>query len=421
MTVPEPVRNSGAVIEDRSTPTTLRARDWANGFIAGMASYLDAAALTSVAISLAIWRDQFALGPWQTGLLTFGLSASFAIGCLAGGWLADRFGRVRMLGVDVAVFVLGALLLLLAPNGSVLVLAAAVMGAAAGADLPTSLAAISELVPPAARGRLVGLTQVLWIAGILGTFLLGFAVSGLGHAGTQILIGHLVVLGTITWLLRLRLRVPEPTRLGSPATRRRPRLRALLDPEALLPLLVLTGYFASWNIAANTMGSLGPYFLVTVTGLTQTEATGLVLLTFPLSLIVALVFVRLADTRWRDRLFVVAAAGQIVGFLTGALTGGTVVAGMAVLIVLYSLSNTFAGEAAFRVWTQQLFPADLRSTATGISFAIARSAAAACLLVAPTIIERDPAWLIWILTGCVTVSAVVGLIITRRLMPRPPH
>ena len=70
------------------------------------------------------------------------------------------------------------------------------------------------------------------------------------------------------------------------------------------------------------MGSYGTYFLVVVTGLNQTTATALGLAAFLPALVMVLVFVRLADTKWRDRLFVVSMLVQVVAFGVGAVTGG---------------------------------------------------------------------------------------------------
>ena len=122
-----------------------------------------------------------------------------------------------------------------------------------------------------------------------------------------------------------------------------------------------------WNIASTTLGTYGTYFLMTVTQLTQTQATGLVLVTFPPALLMSVIFVRLADTVWRDRLFVVAMFLQIAAFATGALTAGTVVAGIIAVTVLYSLSNVFAGEAAFKV-EASCFPGRVRATALGVAY-----------------------------------------------------
>ena len=356
-------------------------------FAAGLAFYLDAATVISVAIALPVWRSHFGLALWQVGLLTAGLAFAIALGSLAGGWLGDRFGRSRVFTLDLMIFVLGTVLIITAAGPTMLIIGVIVVGLAAGADMPTALAVISDEAPDWARGRLIGLTQVLWIAAILATYGLGFAVSTSGFRGTQILIGHLVLLAIATLALRLVLTTGSRRVPGQAAGQRltvTPRI--LFGAGVALPLLATGLFLLFWNIASTTLGTYGTYVLVTVTQLTQTQATGLVLVTFPPALLMSVLFVRLADTVWRDRLFVVAMILQIAAFAIGALTGGTLVAGMIALTVLYSLSNVFAGEAAYKVWSQLLFPADVRATALGVTYGVARGAAAAFMFV-----DTDPA------------------------------
>ena len=314
-------------------------------FAAGLAFYLDAATVISVAIALPVWRSHFGLALWQVGPLTAGLAFAIALGSLAGGWLGDRFGRSRVFTFDLMIFVLGTVLIITAAGPTMLIIGVIVVGLAAGADMPTALAVISDEAPVWARGRLIGLSQVLWIAAILATYGLGFAVSTSGFRGTQILIGHLVLLAIATLALRLVLTTGSRRVPGRPAAQRvtvTPRI--LLGVGVALPLLTTGLFLLFWNIASTTLGTYGTYLLVTVTQLTQTQATGLVLVTFPPALLMSVIFVRLADTVWRDRLFVVAMILQIAAFATGALTGGTLVAGMIAVTVLYSLSNVFAGR-----------------------------------------------------------------------------
>lgn len=378
---------------------------------AGLAFYLDAAALTSVAIALPIWRDVYALTAWQVGLVSGGFAFAVAAGSLLGGWLGDRLGRNLVFTYDLVVFTAGTLLVITAPNGTMLTVGVIVIGLAAGADVPTALAVISELTPAHGLGRLTGITQVMWIAAVLGTFALGFAVSGAGFRGTQVLAAHLVLLAVVTLGLRLVLTSARHRLPPVPAAAVAPRR---LLGAGVAPPLVLTGlFFLLWNTASSALGSYGPYFVRTVTGLSQSQATGLVLLTFPIALVMSVIFVRLADSGWRDRLFVVAACGQVAAFTVGAVSGGSAVTGMVVLIVLYSLTNVFGGEAVYKVWSQLLLPPQLRATAIGLTYAVGRAVAASFLLVVPSLIEQRPGLLLWILVGCVTASGVVGVIITR--------
>lgn len=387
---------------------------WRVAFAAGLAFYLDAATLISVAIALPVWRDHFDLGTWQVGVISSGLAYAVAIGAVIGGRLADRFDRSRVLTVDLVIFTAGTVLLGLATTPWILLAGVIVVGLAAGADVPTALSVISELAPPGSRGGMVGLTQVLWIAAILMTYALGFVVSRLGHLGSQLLIGHLVVVAVVTLSLRVALAGRLPRRPG-PNPRSGDDSRGRLRGSGAGGVLLATGaFYLCWNVAANTLGSYGTYLLVTVTGLTQTQATGLVLITFLPALIMSAIFVRLADTIWRDRLFVVAAVLQVGAFAAGAITGGVALGGIVALVVLYSLSNVFAGEAIYKVWSQLLLPSAVRATGQGLTYALARGAAAGFLVAVPTVLAADPSTLLWVLAGCVTASGLIGLVITRR-------
>lgn len=186
----------------------------------------------------------------------------------------------------------------------------------------------------------------------------------------------------------------------------------LLASDSLRPLLATAAFFTLWNIASTSLGSYGPYFLVTVTGLSQSQATGLALAIFPVSLVVSLAFVRLADTDLRDRIFVVAAVLQVTGFAVGAVSGGDVVAAMIILMVLYSLSNVFAREAIYKVWSQILLPAGIRSAAMGLTYGAARAVAAVAAFFVPVVLSRSPQAVLWVLTACVIGSGLVGLGIT---------
>lgn len=390
----------------------LPARLWRTAFSAGLASYLDAATLISVSISLPVWRARYVMGVWAVGSVTAGLAFAVAVGAVAGGWLGDHLGRGAVFTYDLAVFVAGIVLMLTAGSSAVLIVGVIVTGLAAGADVPTALAVISDCAPISARGRLTGLTQLMWIAAVLVTFGLGFAVSHLGFLGTKILVAHLLLLGCLTLVMRVLL-------ARTAVVAGDPRPAVVVSPQGVWhrgltqPLLATGAFFVCWNVASTTMGNYGTYYLVTVTGLTQTRATGLVLATFPLALVMAALFVRLADSRWRDRLFVVALVLQIAAFATGALTGGQAWWGMVLLIVLYSLSNVFAGEAIYRVWSQLLLPDDVRSTAIGVTYGVARATAAAMMFAVPALIDHGGVALLWVLCGCTTVSGLVGLLITR--------
>lgn len=382
-------------------------------FAASLAFYLDAATVICVAISLPVWRDEYALTAWDVGLLGSGLSFAIAAGAVAGGRLGDAIGRGKVFTGDLVIFVLGASLIALAASPGMLLTGVMISGLAAGADIPTALAVIGDVAPEGTQGRLVALTQVMWIAAILLTYALGFLVSRFGFPGIRTLSWYLLVVALAT--LAMRLSVGRPAVHERTATSiTRASWSRLGRPAVLWPLLATGAFYLFWSIASATLGGFGTYFLVTVTELTLTEATGLVLITFPPALVMSLIFVRLADSPWRDRLFVVAMIVQVAAFIVGAVSGGAAAGGMICLVALYGLSNVFAGEAIYKVWSQLLLPADVRATGVGLTYAAARAVAASVMLLVPTIIETRADALLWLLAGCVAVSGLVGLVITRR-------
>ncbi|GAA2476061.1 MFS transporter [Streptomyces longisporus] len=401
-------------------------RLWKVAALSGMASYLDAALIVSIAVNLAIYRDSYDMGVWMAGAISAIVTGCIAVGSLVGGRLADMFGRRRVYNWDIFCFALGAVVITLAPNDIVLFIGVLVAGLAAGADLPTSLAVVSDAAPADGRARLVSFTQVMWVAGIVVVIFLGYLLSDTGMTGARIITGHLAVAALVTWQLRSRLDLadePSDTELAEEAAAlaapRGIELRNILNRAALLPMAATFAYYVTWGIGANTFGQFGTYLLVTVSGASQSLATGINLAFLPIALVLTLVFVRLADTAWRDRLFYVFTVVQIVAFCIASLTAGAL-AGMLVFFVLYQISNPFAGEASYKVWSQLTLPPDTRGTTQGLTYAVSRGVFAGVAFVTPALMEYSASVLLWSITACMAASAVAGVYIVRVLIQRFP-
>ncbi|MGR3938886.1 MFS transporter [Streptomyces sp. BRA346] len=402
-------------------PRVTRAQ-WRLAVLSGMASYLDAGIIVSSGLSLGFWQSRFHLSSWSVGALSAALTFSIALGSLVGGRLADRFGRKRVYGIDILVYAIGAALLVFAPNSAVLFTGMIVGGLAAGADLPTSLAMVSEHSPRSVRGRLIGATQTMWVVGITAAIAIGFGTSTLGYLSAQILFAHLCVVALISWVLRNRLRlspVLEEAEQGGGAEGIDARaLRRLAAKPILVPLLATGGFYLTWNLAANTMGQYGTYFLTTVSGASQTLATGIGLAGLPVALACSLAFVRLADTPWRDRLFYVCAALQVLAFAVAASTGGSVIAAMIFFLLLYNVVNQFAGEANYKIWSQEAFPEELRATTQGLTYGLSRALCGLAGLATPALMAASGSAVLWITTACVAGSGVMGVWIVRGIAPQ---
>ncbi|MGW3957403.1 MFS transporter [Streptomyces sp. NPDC004752] len=423
---------TGAPTASRPAKRPIPGHYWKLATLSGMASYLDSGLIIAVSVSLAIWRDSFGMGVWMTGAISAIVTFCIAIGSLVGGRLADLFGRRRVYNADILCYAVGVTVMAFAPNDIVLLGGLTLAGLAAGADLPTSLAVVSEAVPAWARGRLIAFTQVMWSIGIGIAVALGYALSGLGELGTRIIVGHLAVAAIVTWFLRARLRVPEDAEADdeprpeaaagasrdSAAVPQDIHLRNLLTKRVLIPMVATFFFYVTWGLGANTFGQFGTYFLVTVSGASQSVATGLGLAFLPVSLLMAVVFVRCADTPWRDRLFLVAGVVQIVAFAIPSLTSGVSLAGMIAYLVLYQLTGPLAGEGNYKVWSQLTLPPKTRGTSQGLTYALARAVFAITAFFTPALLEYSAGLLLWSITACMAISLLVGVYIVRVLVPK---
>lgn len=90
------------------------------------------------------------------------------------GLLGDRFGRKRMLIVGLILFGVASAVSAYAGSPGQLIAARAFMGVGAAAVMPATLAIISNVFPPAERGRAIG----IWVASVGIAIVLGPIVGG---------------------------------------------------------------------------------------------------------------------------------------------------------------------------------------------------------------------------------------------------
>jgi len=99
-------------------------------------------------------------------------------GAAAGGMLADRLGRRKLLIVTAIVFGLGAIGAALAHDTAWLVAARVLAGAAIGVASFVAPLYISEIAPVDIRGELVSINQVALTSGIVISYLIDYAFAG---------------------------------------------------------------------------------------------------------------------------------------------------------------------------------------------------------------------------------------------------
>ncbi|MGH8024320.1 MAG: MFS transporter [Limisphaerales bacterium] len=354
---------------------TVTWQQWKWSALAGMASYLDAGSIVALGAGLALFQSRFHLNSGAVGALTaIGPNAiGCALGAFVGGRLGDKLGRKRIYQYDLLVYAAGVLLIALAANMAMLFTGTFIVGLAVGADVPTSFALIGELAPAKARGKLLGFTQVAWYLGPAIVLWLALLLAPLGMTGIRIIFLHLFVVALVTWALRRGL--AESARWVSASNSARRGVRTLFSGANLRALVWTAVIYLFWNLAAGTAGIFTPYFIETLHAGGQAESVGMYSSAFVIGMIViAAVFMPLSDRNYATRkwLWGIGAIMQIVAYgmlLVLPFTVPVIVAN----IVLFAAGGSLAGEAFYKVFSQELFPTLLRGTAQGITFGVART------------------------------------------------
>ncbi|WP_078888209.1 MFS transporter [Streptomyces sclerotialus] len=362
-----------------------------------MASYIDAAAIVSNGIALVIYQDTIGLSGAEFGLLSGALTFCIAIGAVTGGKLGDAIGRRTVFTVTMAMIAIGSALLVFGTAFPLLLAGVVLVGLSTGADLPVSLATISEAATDRNRGALLGLSNLLWSVGILATTLIASFAGGLGRLGGQIMYAHVGIVALLLLLLRLGipespywLRAREERRRGIGTIRaERARFADLFRPPYVKPLLALLVFYCLTNLAANTNGQFGTYIAVNVVGIGVETNSQLGLLTFPLGLAGGLLFMKFVGTRHRMPLFAIGAVLLLASYATPVVFGFHLTT-VVVVMVLSVAGSAFAFEGIMKVWTQESFPTMLRSTAQGGIIAVARVLAAVLALFTPALVAYSP-------------------------------
>jgi inositol transporter-like SP family MFS transporter len=396
-----------------------------------MASYIDAGSIVAVAAGLALWAEYLNLDNTTLGLLAaFGPNAiGAAIGAVIGGRLGDLLGRKRIYQYDLLLYAFGTLWMVFAFNTPMLFIGTFLVGLAVGADVPTSLALVGELAPSKARSKLMGLTQVAWSLGPIITLVLALVLAPYGLLGIRIVFVHLFVVAMVTWWLRQGLTESATWTAaagGSSSSNEQPgeerdllaagRLRNLFSGYTLKAIVFTAVVYTFWNLAAGTYGFFLPYFLNTMGLESQAADVGLQSLWFITTLVfVVLIFMPLGDGRHRRLIFGVGAVCQIVAFLLLVFFPLDGPAGFNILaavanIILFGIGAAIAGEPHYKVWSQEVFPTMLRTTAQGLTFAVARFSLGIWSFFVPTIAATGFEGVALILVIFLSISGVVGFL-----------
>lgn len=411
---------------DQTNPASTQTHDfrnraWRTGILAGMASYLDAGAIVTTGTVLVLYQSTLNLNEVAIGILSGLLTLLFAIGAVVGGRLGDRFGRRRVFTASLVVYSGGIIALMAAVHPAMLYVGVVLTGISIGADLPVSLALIAEESPEGMKGRLVAFSGFLWFIGIIATEILIAIVGPLDVLGGRILYAHLLLVTVVVLVLRLGL--PE-SREWAAAQRAKAAgndeirfsdIPQLFTPPLLFTILALGLYSGVWDLTGNTFSQFGAFIWVNLAGGTvQSQAlVGIGLL--PIGIGAALLFMRIVDGPSRRIWFAIGTSCHVVAFAIPAVAGVSIPTLIA-LQLLFAFGANFSGAIIFKVWSQELVPTLLRSTAQGLTIAFTRIVTALFAFITPALFTANSSLSFGLLFAFAVISAAIGLF----WMPRLP-
>jgi inositol transporter-like SP family MFS transporter len=388
---------------------------WRDTILAGLANYIDAGSIVAGAAALALWQEAYGLSNTLIGTLgAFGPNAiSAGIGALIGGRLCDRIGRKKIYQYDMLFYAFGMMWLVFALNAWMIVLGFFLVGLAVGADIPASWSLIAEQAPDRERGKHSGVAQVLWYLGPTVVLLMFVILSPLGLLGARIVFAHLAILAVALTFLRSRMHESKrwlEAKKQPQSARQRGKVSDLLTWQNLKSMGFLIGMYGIWNLWAGTNGFFFPFILRTVGNQSQFTAVAVQTFSFFVGMCsIYFVFMRFSDRMNQRTLFGISAVIQVVGMSLLAIFPLTLP--IAILhVFLMAFGQGFGAQSFFQLWSAELFPTLIRSTAQGVMFAIVRVSLGAFSFFVPMLTASGFTRLAWILVGFLVVSGLIGFI-----------
>ena len=387
---------------------------WRDTILAGLANYIDSGSIVAGSVALALWKDIYGLSDSFIGLIAaFSANAiSAGVGAFIGGWLCDRVGRKTIYQYDMLFYAFGMLFLIFASSAWMIIAGFLLVGLAVGADIPASWSLIAEQAPDTKRGAHSGVAQVLWYLGPVVVLGAGYFLKPFGIDGVRWLFVHLAVLALALTFLRSRMK--ESRRWEESRAARADRgpgidWRELFSARYVRAMLYLIAMYGLWNLWAGYNGFFTPY-LIAQNHLPQWAETVVPASYFAVGIVSILtIFMTLSDKVNQRTLFGISALLHVIGMALLAVFPFTLPV-VIVHILIMGIAGGFGAQSFFQLWSAELFPTAIRSTAQGVTFAVVRIGLGIWSLAVPALASADFKTLAWILTGFLVASGLIGYI-----------
>lgn len=171
-----------STFKQEDVPSAPNQRLWIAVFVFCFLGLLaDGADLMLLSYSLSSLKQEFSLSTTQAGMLGSITLAGMAIGGIAGGWAADRYGRVRAIVWTTALFSIGTALLGTTTNFHEFAVIRFIASLGLGAEYVICNTLMAEYVSTERRTTVLGTLQAGWSVGyVVATLLAGWILPAYG-------------------------------------------------------------------------------------------------------------------------------------------------------------------------------------------------------------------------------------------------
>lgn len=351
---------------------------WRALFGAGAGWMLDAMDVMLYAFALDSIGKEFNLDSAQRGAVASATLIASAVGGVASGVLADRFGRVRMLMASVLIFSVFTALTATAQSVGQLVFWRILVGIGMGGEWSAGAVLVAESWPAKHRGKAIGLMQSGWAIGYIFAALLAAVV--IPEWGWR----PLFVIGLVPALLVMWIRrnLPEPKAWERAKTERKSfgeTLAILSRPPSMQRVLIATLTAAALLFAYWALFTWMPSYLARPlkdggAGLGIVKSTAWIIPMQIGAFFGYSSFGFFADRFGRKRTF--------IAFVLGAAAIVPIYGASAkseLTLMLLGPVLGFFGHGYFSVFGSmlaELFPSSVRATAQGLCYNLGRAASA---------------------------------------------
>ncbi|MCV3322517.1 MFS transporter [Pediococcus ethanolidurans] len=346
---------------------------------AGIGSILGSGIIVGLSATITVWQNGLGMTNGQVGIVSGALTFAIAAGSLLSGQITKNIGLIRSFNWLNLLYAIGALVCVFSNSYTILLAGVIITGFASGADLPISLTVISHDAPDEnTSAQLVSSTQIFWQIGVLSSYIAAFVVSKInGATGARIVFSILALVAIATWIWRMT--STKFRTFHEQGEQRRINAEAKQTQNSNVSIKsVFTGkgagkyvgfftcimvFYLAWNFLANTFGQFQTFTLVQAHA-SQSFATGAGIVLNLVGVVTTTIFASLSGGKLRNKIFIIAQLIQIASMLGLALSSHALWP-IVIAIGCYNIGNNLAGEAMYKVWTQESFPVEIRASVQG--------------------------------------------------------